>query len=71
MTENKKENYLMQLGYLMRFANRINNTHPELVNDTVRSAIEKAKEIIKNNSEPDLEEENYILKLLRLKTNSR
>lgn len=45
-----EEEVLRQLGFLMRFANRINNTKPELVNDSVRVAIEKAKEIIRLNS---------------------
>lgn len=49
----EKEDIVRQLGFLMRFANRINNTNPELVNDSVRIAIEKAKGIIKNNSTND------------------
>ena len=51
--ENKQEKIdeiLIQLGFLMRFANRINNTHPELVNDTIKIAIDKSKTLIFENA---------------------
>lgn len=51
--ENKQEKIdeiLIQLGLLMRFANRINNTHPELVNDTIRASIDKSKTLIFENA---------------------
>ena len=51
--ENKQEKIdeiLIHLGFLMRFANRINNTHPELVNDTIKIAIDKSKTLIFENA---------------------
>ena len=51
--ENKQEKIdeiLIQLGFLMRFANRINNTHTELVNDTIKIAIDKSKTLIFENA---------------------
>jgi hypothetical protein len=48
--QEKIDEILIQLGFLMRFANRINNTHPELVNDTIKVSIEKSKTLIFENA---------------------
>ena len=60
------EEILKSLGQMMRFANRISNTHPELVNNVVLSQIENAKKIISENSdikESEILKQSYSYKL--------
>lgn len=57
---------LKSLGQMMRFANRISNTHPELVNNVVLLQIENAKKIISENSdikESEILKQSYSYKL--------
>lgn len=61
MTQEQKDNLLSELASLMRFAIRLNNTHPELVNESVIYSIEKSKIIIKNNynsNEPNIAQQS-------------
>lgn len=44
-------NILESLGQMTRFANRIRNTHPELVNTLVGSQIDEARKLLSQNSD--------------------